>query len=145
MFPSARELVSKPCETASFGLYLDYYTTRADLTQNKLAVCARINQSRLNKIANGGIKDISVDTLVCLCLSLRLREEEVADFLARKERAFSPANPVHRHYLDLIRIYPKKQSNYNISAQELSAVLSEADDYLKEHNCAALPSCDADK
>ena len=92
----------KPRDDAPFGVYLDYYTQRVGLTQNRLSVCARINQSRMNKIANERIKDVSVDTLLNLCLVLHLNREEAEDLLSRKERAFSPANPMHKAYMILI-------------------------------------------
>jgi len=135
---------AKPSKTASFNQYLDYYMERVGLSQNKLAVCARINQSRLNKIYNGKIKTVGVDTLVCICLALGLSEAEACDLLARQERAFSPAKPVHQAYLELIQIYSRKNLVYNTTPQNLSVILDEADAYLKERGFSELPNADLD-
>ena len=113
----------KPAKSAPFKDYLNYYMDRVGLSQNKLAICARINQSRLNKIYNGTIKNVSVDTLVCICLALGLNEDETHDLLARQERAFSPAEPAHQVYLELIRIYSKKEIIYDTTPQNLSTIL----------------------
>lgn len=59
------------------------------------------------------IQNVGVDTLVCICLALGLNESESRDLLARREWAFSPANPVHHVYVELIQIYAKKNLNYN--------------------------------
>ena len=46
-------------------------------------------------IPNGNpFQNVPVETLVSLCLVLRLNEDEAVDYLARCERAFSPAKPV---------------------------------------------------
>ena len=136
-YPASTEL----SETATFGQYADFYTRRVGLTQNKLAVCARVNQSRLNKIVNEIIKDVPVDILVNLCLVLGLNQVEAKDFLARKERAFSPANPMHQCYLELIQIYAEKELDYRcIPVCDLSSVLDEADTYLEKRDFPALPN-----
>ena len=132
---------SKPRNDAPFGVFLDYYTQRAELTQNRLSVGARINQSRLNKIANDRIRDVSVDTLVNLCLVLHLDREEAKDLLSRKERAFSPANPVHRAYLELIDEYSSREIDYT-NDMMLSTALGWADEYLASQGCPALPNAD---
>lgn len=112
------------------------------MTQNKLSICARINQPRLNKIVNGTIQNVPVETLVNLCLVLRLSETESIDYLARFERAFSPAKPVHQCYLALIRMYSEKQQDYhNVSIERLQMTLSDADDYLNARGFPALPDC----
>ena len=100
--------------------------------QTRLAVCARINQSRFNKIYNGTIKNVSVDTLICICLALGLNENETHDLLARQERAFSPAELAHQAYLELIRIYSEKEIIYDTTPQNLSTILEYADVYLRE-------------
>lgn len=142
MFCSPRPEQAKPNQTASFWLYTDYYARRVGLTQNKLSICARINQPRLNKIVNGAIRNVPVDTLVNLCLALRLSETESIDYLARCERAFSPAKPVHQCYLALIRMYSEKQQVYhNIPVEQLQMTLSDADDYLTARGFPALPDC----
>ena len=60
MFRSPRQAPTYLSETASFKQYLDYYTQRAGLTENKLALFSRLNQSTLNKIANGKMQNVSV-------------------------------------------------------------------------------------
>lgn len=132
---------SKPRVDAPFGVFLDYYTQRAGLTQNRLSVGARINQSRLNKIANDRIRDVSVDTLVNLCLVLHLDRDEAQDLLSRKERAFSPSNPVHRAYLALIDEYSGRELDYT-NDMKLSTALEWADEYLVERGCPELPNAD---
>ena len=42
-----------------------------------------MSQSRLNKIVNETIQNVPVETLVSLCLVLRLNEDEAVDYLAR--------------------------------------------------------------
>ena len=101
---------------------------RVGLSQSRLAVCARINQSRFNKIYNGTIKNVSVDTLICICPALGLTH----DLLARQKRAFSPAEPAHQAYLELIRIYSEKEIIYDTTPQNLSTILEYADVYLRE-------------
>ena len=97
-----------------------------------------MSQSRLNKIVNETIQNVPVKTLVSLCLVLRLNEDD----LARCERAFSPAKPVHQCYLELIRLYSQAEQNYRgVSNEELQAVLNEADDYLIAKGFPALPDC----
>jgi len=140
----AYSAIKPPEITAPFNQYLDYYRDRVGLSQNKLAICARINQSRLNKIYNGKIKNVGVDTLVNMCLVFALTESESRDFLARKERAFSPASPVHQAYLELIHIYSRKKLVYNTSQQNLSSILDEADEYLKERDFSELPNANLD-
>ena len=131
----------KPRDDAPFGVYLDYYTQRVGLTQNRLSVCARINQSRMNKIANERIRDVSVDTLVNLCLVLHLNWEEAKDLLSRKERAFSPANPMHRAYMILIDEYCGREVDYT-NDMKLSTALEWADEYLTIHGFPTLPNAD---
>ncbi|MBR5472306.1 MAG: hypothetical protein IKU81_09415 [Oscillibacter sp.] len=136
-YPASTELT----ETATFGQYADFYTRRVGLTQNKLAACARVNQSRLNKIVNETIRDVPVNLLVNLCLVLGLDQVEAKDFLARKERAFSPANPMHQCYLELIQIYAEKELDYRcIPVCDLSSVLDEADTYLEKRGFSTLPN-----
>lgn len=144
MFCSSRPQPSELSDTASFGLYTDYYARRVGLSQNKLSVCARMSQSRLNKIVNGTIQNVPVETLVSLCLVLRLNEGEAIDYLARCERAFSPAKPVHQCYLDLIRLYSRTEQDYRgVSDKKLQMVLTEADNYLMKKGFSALPDCNS--
>lgn len=131
MFRSPRPAPADLSESASFKLYLDYYTQRVGLTENKLALGARIHQQRLNKISNGIVKNVDVETLVRLCLVLGLTEQEAVDLMARRERALSPANLLHRAYRELLNIYAKKKIDYQAGAVALANILNEADEYLK--------------
>ena len=131
--------LSKPAVTASFEEYLKYYARRKGWSQSRLAVCARLNQSHINKIINGNVYNISVDVLICISLALQLTLEESKDLLARTERAFSPASNQHQAYLELIAIYSSPEFTY----QEGGNMLSFADDYLMEHNLALLPNVDS--
>ena len=132
---------SKPRKDASFGLYLDYYTQRAGISQNTLANCARVNQSWLNRLANDKIKDTSVGELLCLCLALRLSVKESKDLLSRKARAFSPADPMHGVYLKLIEEYHKKEIDYK-NAPGISEFLVDADNTLTSKGYPPLPSAE---
>ena len=131
--------LSKPAVTSSFEEYLKYYVRRKGWSQSRLAVCARLNQSHINKIINGNVYNISVDVLTCISLALQLTLEESKDLLARTERAFSPASNQHQAYLELIAIYSSPEFTY----QEGGNMLSFADDYLMEHNLALLPNVDS--
>lgn len=114
MFRSPRSVASDLSETASYKLYVDLYTQRVGLTENKLAFAIRDHQQRLNNISNGNLKNVDVETLVKICLVLGLNEEESVDLMARRERALSPADPVHRVYWELICLYSKKEINYTL-------------------------------
>lgn len=131
MFRSPRPAPVDLSEADSFKRYLDYYTQRAGLTENKLALGARIYQQRLNKISNGIVKNVDVETLVRLCLVLGLTEQEAVDLMARRERAFSPANPLHRAYRELLGIYAQREIGCQTGAVALANILNEADEYLK--------------
>lgn len=131
MFRSPREAPKHIEATDSFKRYVDYYTQRVSLTENKLALCIRQNQQRLNKISNGKLKNVDVETLVRICLVLGLSEEESVDLMARRERALSPAEPVHQVYRELIRWYSTKSINYRAQADKLAKILDEADRYLQ--------------
>jgi hypothetical protein len=74
-------------------------------------------------------------TLVCLCLALGLNMEEAKDLLARYERAFSPAKPVHQAYLELIEIYSERDIDYT----NLDTILTYVDEYLTARDFALLP------
>lgn len=133
-FRSTRPAPIDLSETASYKQYVDYYTQRVGLSETKLALCIRENQQRLNKIGNGQLKNVDVETLVRICLTLGLNEDEAIDLMARRERAFSPADPVHRAYLELIRMYAEKEIDYNVPADKLAKILDDADAYLKSRN-----------
>ena len=132
MFRSPRSVASDLSETASYKLYVDLYTQRVGLTENKLAFAIRDHQQRLNNISNGNLKNVDVETLVKICLVLGLNEEESVDLMARRERALSPADPVHRVYRELICLYSKKEINYNVPSDKLENILNDADQYLKD-------------
>ncbi len=95
------ERLAKPSKTASFKEYMEYYLERKNWSQNKLAIAARLNQSQVNKIINGTVYTVQVDTLVCLCLALQLNLDESKDLLARTERVFSPASTLHQTYQEV--------------------------------------------
>ena len=139
MLRSPRKAPTYLSETASFKQYLDYYTQRAGLSENKLAIFSRLNQSTLNKIANGRLKNVNISMLICICLALGLNEAESIDLLSRRERAFSPANDTHRVYLELIRIYSMKKIDYKRLECDSQCLLEEADAYLKKEGKAPLP------
>ena len=128
--------LSKPAATASFEEYLKYYARRKDWSQSRLAVCARLNQSHINKIINGNVYNISVDVLTCISLALQLTLEESKDLLARTERAFSPASDQHQAYQELIAIYASPEYTF----EEGNNMLSFADDYLEKRKLARLPN-----
>lgn len=138
-FPLPRPAPIKLNETASFRQCFDYYLERTGLSETKIADYIRINQPRLNKIANGTVKNVDIPTLVCICLALGLNEAEARDLLARRERAFSPANDTHRVYLELIRMYSVKELDYKRLANTPEKLLEEADDYLISKGKKELP------
>lgn len=139
MFRSPRKAPEVLSQTSSFKEYLDYYAQRAGLSENKLAIFSRLNQSTLNKIANGVMKNVDISMLVCICLALGLNEAESIDLLSRRERAFSPANDTHRVYLELIRMYSMKEIDYKIE-NDPQQLLEEADAYLRKEGKAPLPN-----
>ena len=141
MFRSPRSAPAELKETASFKQYIDFYTERVGLSENKLALCARLYQQRLNKISNGKIKNANIETLVCICLPLGLDVTEAKDLLARYERSFSPAKPIHTVYLELIEIYSERDIDYS----HLEDILDYADEYLIEHGYHPLPDICSEK
>lgn len=136
---NGQKKLSKPTATSSFEEYLKYYVRRKGWSQSYLALCARLNQSHINKIINGNVYNTSVDVLTCISLALQLTLNESKDLLARTERAFSPASAQHKAYQELIAIYASPEYNF----EEGHNMLSFADDYLKERNLAALPNVDS--
>ena len=135
-------VTDKPSIDASFSVYTSYYRNRVGLSENKLSICARLNQSYLNKIVNDKVRDVPIEVLVNISLVLHLTPEEVIDYFARCERAFSPANPIHKYYLYLIFVYSQKPKSYKyLSATALSTTLTYADDYLIAHGFPPLPNC----
>lgn len=144
-FRRSRKASTKLTDTSSFREYLDHYKERAGLSEIKLSLFARLNQSTLNKIARGTMKNVDVSMLVCICLALGLNEAESVDLLARRERAFSPANDIHKVYLELIRMYSAKELDYNLSDTESQSLLEEADEYLEKLGMPPLPNAWAPK
>ena len=138
MFYPPREAPTDLCKTDSFDLYLNYYMQRVGLSENKLSAFSRLNQSTLNKIVNGKMKNVSIPMLVCICLALGLNEAESVDLLSRRERAFSPADDTHRVYRELIRIYSMKKIDYKRTDPEM--LLKDADEYLKRAKKPHLPN-----
>ena len=131
------ERLARPSKTASFKEYMEYYLERKNWSQNKLAIAARLNQSQVNKIINGTVYTVQVDTLVCLCLALQLNLDESKDLLARAERAFSPASILHRTYQELIRIYAERALDRSDNVE----YLDEADHILTARRLPVLPNC----
>ena len=133
---SGQKKLSKPTATSSFEEYLKYYVRRKGWSQSRLAECARLNQSHINKIINGNVFNNSVDVLTCISLALQLTLDESKDLLARTERAFSPASDQHRAYQELIVIYSSSEHQFD----EGNNMLTFADAYLKERKLARLPN-----
>lgn len=127
---------STPDQKASFKEYINYYLSRKAWSQNRLSICARLEQSRVNKIINGAIYNIDIDVLVCICLALQLSVAESIDLLSRVERAFSPASDYHNAYIELIDIYAHMPPVY---AEDIN-MLNFADNFLMERNVPALPN-----
>jgi transcriptional regulator with XRE-family HTH domain len=126
----------KPSKTASFKEYIEYYLKRKNWSQSRLAECARLSQSQVNKIVNRNNHNVSVDTLVCICLALQLTVNESKDLLARAERAFSPASELHDAYLKLIAIYVYR----DYTGAEDTNMLCDADRYLEARDFPPLPN-----
>ena len=76
-------VTDKPSIDASFSVYTSYYRNRVGLSENKLSICARLNQSYLNKIVNDKVRDVPIEVLVNISLVLHLTPEEVIDYFAR--------------------------------------------------------------
>ena len=129
----------RPDKAASFQEYMEYYLQRKRWSQSRLAVCARLNQSHLNKIINERIYHVENDVLVCICLALQLTPEEAADLMARAEKALSPASPCYGAYLALLELYSRKESRYEADG----GFLLEADEYLRKQKLPALPDANA--
>lgn len=94
MTPIAKKL-KKPNKTASFKEYMEYYLDKKGWSQSQLAAAARLNQPYVNKLINGKVKDVSIKTMMCICLPLQLTVPETKDLLSRVQRAFSPALELH--------------------------------------------------
>ncbi len=123
---------------ATVGEVITYEISKIEWSQSKLAVCARIPQSKINKIINGYFNNIYVDELISICLVLRLNKKKAVDLLARASRAISPADPCHDTYYELIEIYSKKK--LPVTEEEICNFLFEADEILKKRKLPSLPS-----
>lgn len=131
-FPKKRKIVEELDEKAPFSVYINYYTERVGLSENKLALYAQVEQSELNKIKNGKRKNVQIPTLVRICLALGLTEDEAMDLMARCERTLSPANATHDEYRQLIIDYSMRKINYQKYKKCPEKLLEEADNYLLE-------------
>lgn len=109
--------------------------SRKNWSQSQLAICARLNQSYVNKIINGKLYSPQIDTLVCIALALQLTLNESKDLLARMERAFSPAVPAHAVFQEIIQIYAQKELLTEVDVN----LLNEADEYVQQRD-AYLPN-----
>lgn len=121
--------------------YIIAYLASAGLSQNQLAQRIRQSQQRTNYIISGRMKTVDVQTIISICLVLGLNEKQSIDLLSRFERALSPANPVHKTYRKLIRIYSDKL-NYKELFGKLSdeEILTVADNYLISRNQPPFPN-----
>ena len=108
-FPKRRLAPKHIDEKSSFTEWFFWYLDARGLSENGLAVLARIDQSELNKIVNihsaKARKNVPVYQLVKICLALGLTENQAVDLMARRERALSPADTLHDLYRQLIRRY----------------------------------------
>lgn len=129
-FPKKRKPETKLGKKDTFKKRLDYFTERAGLTENKLALYAQIDQPELNKIANGRRKNVQIPTLVRICLALGLTLDEATDLMARRERALSPANETHDDYRRLIISYSTRKIDYQKYKNCPEKLLEEADNFL---------------
>ena len=133
MTPIAKKL-KKPNKTASFKEYMEYYLNKKGWSQSQLAAAARLNQPYVNKLINGKVKDVSIKTMMCICLPLQLTVPETKDLLSRVQRAFSPALELHDYYQKLLAIYVFK----DFSNMEERNILNHADEYLKKRGLPPL-------
>lgn len=111
---SVQKKPKKPCKTASFKEYMNYYLRKREWSQSQLAVAARLNQPYINRLINGKVNDVSVDIIMCICLPLQLTVPETKDLLSRVQRAFSPALELHDAYQKLIASYSYKDLKGNV-------------------------------
>ncbi len=106
------KIIEAPKPNASFKEMLEYFLKIKNLTFFDLVERSGIVQSELHKIINNNRKNVPVDKLVCICLALNLTLERSIDLLARKERNFSPANPLHEKYKYYIDMYSEEDLTY---------------------------------
>ena len=136
MFRSPRQAPTYLSETASFKQYLDYYTQRAGLTENKLALFSRLNQSTLNKIANGRMQNVSVPMLVCICLALGLNEVEAVDLMILMILIQTKSSAAMQLRFSIKPKKPSKPRKIKILKEE-NKMLFEAHNEVNFYNCSA--------
>lgn len=129
---------SKPAATASFNTYLNYYCKCKRISERRLAYLAEIDQPRLNKLVNGKLAKYRIDELVRICLVLGLSPDQANDLMARKERALSPADPVHQAYAQIIEMYTHREYDLNDRDVTSATIFATANDYLESCGMAPL-------
>lgn len=134
--PPATKKLKKPNKTASFKEYMDYYLNKKGWSQSQLAIAARLNQSYVNKLINGKVSNVSVEVMMCICLSLQLTVPETKDLLSRVQRAFSPALELHDYYQKLLASY----SYMDFSGIDERNILNYADEHLQTRYFPPLPN-----
>lgn len=134
MTPAAKKL-KKPGKKASFKEYMDYYLNKKGWSQSQLAEAARLNQPYVNRLINDKVSNVSIETMMCICLPLQLSVPEAKDLLSRVQRAFSPALELHYFYQKLLAIYVFE----DFTGMEERNILNYADDYLAKHGFPPLP------
>ena len=135
MTPAAKK-PKKPNKTAPFKEYMEYYLKQKGWSQSQLAEAARLNQPYVNKLINGKVRDVSIETMMCICLSLQLTVPQAKDLLSRVQRAFSPALELHDFYQKLLASY----SYMDFTGIERRNILNYADEYLLKRNLPPLPN-----
>lgn len=109
----------------SFCDYLQHYIGKNGYSHNKFAKKAKMTPLYLTRILNANGKNVSIDTLMCICLTLHLSLEKSLDLMARAERTLSPASKSYNAYIYLINLFSNTDSTLD---------LDYANSYLKEHN-----------
>lgn len=101
-----------------------------------MALCARLDQPKVNRIINGKQTAICVTDLTCICLALQISVEQSNDLLARAERAFSPALKTHSAYIELIEIY----ANMPFDCLGSKKMLDMADNFMRDRGLPEFPN-----
>ena len=140
-FPTPRPAPAGITDETTAQECFDWYCHRSGMSEHKVCTLAQINQPWVNKVLRGAIKTNDIDKLINLCLVLRLSPAETADFLARIERALSPANMCHRAYLELLAIgCGEQQVDVEEDLSDPRQILEHANRYLRERGYPELPS-----